>query len=127
MAGSAGLLDAVRAVLKTGRFFDAGHDQRADKVVVLGKHAAERLGINRVDSQPAVFIGDEPYTVIGILDSVTGRADLHDAVIMPNGTAQQAYNLESPGRGRDPYGGRRRATDRRAGPDRDRAEQPEHA
>ncbi|HET6739205.1 MAG TPA: ABC transporter permease [Kribbella sp.] len=96
MAGSAGLWDAVRAVLNTGRFFDAGNDQRADKVVVLGKHAAERLGINRVDAQPAVFIGDEPYTVIGILDSVTGRAELNDAVIMPNGTARDTYNLESP-------------------------------
>jgi len=83
-------------VLKTGRFFDDGHDQRADKVVVLGKHAAERLGINRVDSQPAVFIGDEPYTVIGILDSVTGRADLNDAVIMPNGTARAGPTTSSP-------------------------------
>jgi putative ABC transport system permease protein len=96
MAGSAGLWDAVRAVLATGRFFDAGHDKRGDKVVVLGKHAAERLGINRVDSQPAVFIGDEPYTVIGILESVTGRAELNDAVIMPNGAARAAYDLESP-------------------------------
>ncbi|MET7278533.1 ABC transporter permease [Kribbella sp. NPDC005582] len=96
MSGSAGLFDAIRAVLKTGRFFDAGHDQRADKVVVLGKHAAERLGINRVDSAPAIFIGDEPYTVIGILDSVSGRAELNDAVIMPNGTAKAAYGLKSP-------------------------------
>ncbi|TCC54104.1 ABC transporter permease [Kribbella capetownensis] len=96
MAASAGLFDAVRGVLGTGRFFDAGHDQRGDKVVVLGKHAAERLGINRVDAQPAVFIGDEPYTVIGILESVTGRAELNDAVIMPNGTAKTAYDLESP-------------------------------
>jgi putative ABC transport system permease protein len=96
MAGSPGLFDAVRAVLSTGRFFDAGHDQRGDKVVVLGKHAAERLGINRVDSQPAVFIGDQPYTVIGILDSVAGRAELNDAVIMPNGTAKTAYDLKSP-------------------------------
>ncbi|WP_238161065.1 ABC transporter permease [Kribbella antibiotica] len=96
MAGSAGLFDAIRAVLKTGKFFDAGHDQRGDKVVVLGKHAAERLGINRVDSQPAVFIGDEAYTVIGILDSVSGRAELNDAVIMPNGTAKAAYKLKAP-------------------------------
>ncbi|MFI5735904.1 ABC transporter permease [Kribbella sp. NPDC051587] len=96
MSGSAGLFDAIRAVLKTGRFFDAGHDQRGDKVVVLGKHAAERLGINRVDSAPAVFIGDEPYTVIGILESVSGRAELNDAVIMPNGTAKAAYKLKSP-------------------------------
>ncbi len=96
MAGSAGLFDAIRAVLKTGRFFDAGHDQRGDKVVVLGKHAAERLGINRVDSSPAIFIGDQAYTVIGILDSVSGRAELNDAVIMPNGTAKTAYDLKSP-------------------------------
>ena len=96
MAASAGLFDAVRGNLKTGRFFDSGHDQRADKVVVLGKHAAERLGINRVDSQPAIFIGDQAYTVVGILDSVSGKSELLDAVIMPNGTAQTAYKLESP-------------------------------
>ncbi|WP_460649625.1 ABC transporter permease [Kribbella endophytica] len=96
MAGSAGLFDAVRAQLRTGRFFDVGHDNRADKVVVLGKHAAEKLGINRVDSQPAVFIGDQAYTVIGILDGVSGRAELLDGVIMPNGTAKTAYDLESP-------------------------------
>ena len=44
---------------------------RAEKIdQVLGKHAAEKLGINRVDAQPAVFIGDQAYTVIGILDAV---------------------------------------------------------
>ncbi|WUS70621.1 ABC transporter permease [Kribbella sp. NBC_01245] len=96
LAGSPGLFDAVRAALRTGRYFDAGHDKRADKVVVLGKHAAERLGINRVDSQPAIFVGDQAYTVIGILDSVSGRAELLDAVIMPNGTAKLAYSLKSP-------------------------------
>ncbi|WP_344111991.1 ABC transporter permease [Kribbella alba] len=96
MAGSAGLFDAVRSVLRTGRFFDSGHDARADRVVVLGKHAAERLGINRVESQPAIFIGDQAYTVIGILDSVSGRAELLDAVIMPNGTAKTAYDLAAP-------------------------------
>jgi putative ABC transport system permease protein len=96
MAGSPGLFDAVRATLRTGRFFDAGHDKRADRVVVLGKNAADRLGINRVDSQPAVFIGDQAYTVIGILDSVSGKAELLDAVIMPNGAAKLAYDLKAP-------------------------------
>ncbi|TCN39508.1 putative ABC transport system permease protein [Kribbella orskensis] len=96
MAGSPGLFDAVRGGLKTGRFFDAGHDNRGDRVVVLGKNAAERLGINRIDSQPAIFLGDQAYTVIGILDSVSGRAELLDAVIMPNGAAKLAYDLEAP-------------------------------
>ncbi len=96
VAVSPGLFDAVRSVLRTGRFFDDGHDRRRDKVVVLGKHAAERLGVNRVDSQPAVFLGDQPYTVIGILDSVSNRSEMLDAVIMPNGTARSAYDLTSP-------------------------------
>ena len=96
LAGSAGLFEAVRSSLRTGRVFDSGHDARGDRVVVLGKHAAERLGINRVDSQPAIFIGDQAYTVIGILDSVSGRAELLDAVIMPNGAAKTAYDLASP-------------------------------
>lgn len=96
IAASPGLFDAVRSQLRTGRFFDSGHDRRADKVVVLGKHAAERLGINRVDSQPAIFLGDQPYTVIGILDAVSNRAELLDAVIMPNGAARSAYDLASP-------------------------------
>jgi putative ABC transport system permease protein len=96
IAGSPELFEAVRAKLSTGRTFDAGHDERADRVVVLGKHAAEKLGVNRVDSQPAVFIGDQAYTVIGILDSISGRAELLDGVIMPNGTARADYDLESP-------------------------------
>lgn len=96
MAGSGGLFDAVRAGLRTGRLFDSGHDTRGDRVVVLGKHAAQRLGINRVDSQPAIFIGDQAYTVVGIIDSVSGRAELLDAVIMPNGAAKTAYDLKAP-------------------------------
>ncbi|HEY3002006.1 MAG TPA: ABC transporter permease, partial [Kribbellaceae bacterium] len=47
VAASPGLFDAVRGTLRTGRYFDAGHDRRRDRVVVLGKNAAARLGINR--------------------------------------------------------------------------------
>jgi putative ABC transport system permease protein len=96
VAASPGLFDTVRAVLVTGRFFDDGHDARADRIVVLGKHAAERLGINRVESQPAIFLGGQAYTVMGIVESVSGRTELLDAVILPNGTAKAAYKLKSP-------------------------------
>ena len=96
VAVSPGLFEAVHARLRTGRFFDDGHDRRRDPVVVLGKHAAERLGVNRVDSQPVVFLGDHAYTVVGILDGVSVRSELLDAVVMPNGTARAAYELESP-------------------------------
>jgi putative ABC transport system permease protein len=95
-AVSPGLFDAVRAQLATGRLFDSGHDERADHVAVLGTYAAERLGVNRVDSQPSVFIGERAFTVIGILDSVAARAELQDAVIIPEGTARQMYGVTQP-------------------------------
>ncbi len=34
--------------------------------------------------------------MIGILDSVSGKAELLDSVIMPNGTAKQAFDLKAP-------------------------------
>lgn len=97
VAASPELLDAVRATLSTGRMFDAGHDARADRVVILGANAAQRLGINRIDSQPSIFIGEDAYTVIGILDSTARRRDLLDAVIMPMGTARADFGLAAPG------------------------------
>lgn len=95
LAGSAGLLDAVRGSVVTGRFFDAGHDARADRVVVLGTRAAEELGVNRVDRQPAIFIGDRAYTVIGIIDGVQRRTDMLDAVILPAGTARADFGTRT--------------------------------
>jgi putative ABC transport system permease protein len=96
LAGSGDLLDAVRGTVVTGRFFDAGHDERADRVVVLGARAADRLGVTRVDRQPSVFIGDRSYTVIGVVDDVRRRSDLLDAVILPLGTARADFGLTAP-------------------------------
>ena len=95
-AASPGLFDSLGATLSSGRFFDAGHGERADPVVVLGQYAAERLGVNRVDSQPSIFLGSRAFTVIGILAAVDYRAEVQDSVIMPMGTAQELYALEAP-------------------------------
>lgn len=97
MAASPGLLDAVRGEVVKGRFFDAGHNARADRVVVLGAEAAERLGVLRVDRQPAIFIGDTAYTVIGIVDGVQRVSALESAVIMPAGTARKELDAGPPG------------------------------
>ena len=96
VAASAGLLDAVRGEVVTGRFFDAGHDSRADRVVVLGAAAADRLGINRVDSLPSIFIDDVAYAVIGIVDDMQRRQDLADSVIIPLGTARADFGIQAP-------------------------------
>ena len=88
IGASPGLLDVVDGKIAAGRFFDAGHDRRGDRVAVLGKEAAKRLGINRISGQPAIFIDDQAYSVIGILDSVGARGNLQDSVIVPLGTAR---------------------------------------
>lgn len=87
LATSGGLLGAVRGDIVTGRYFDDGHSDRADRVVVLGERAAAKLGINRVESQPSIFLGEDNYTVIGIITGMERRADLLDSVILPLGTA----------------------------------------
>lgn len=90
------LFEAVYGDLRTGRGFDSGHDDRGDPVVVLGRYAAERLGVNRVDSQPSIFIGERAFTVIGILERVSYRTDLLDAAVIPIGTARAVYGLPGP-------------------------------
>ena len=95
-AASPGLFRAVRAQLATGRLFDAGHSLRADRVLVLGPNAARRLGIARVDQQPAIFVGDRLYAVIGLLAGVRRQASLLGAAIMPEGTARREFGLRAP-------------------------------
>jgi len=98
VAVSPGLFGAVRAELSTGRFFDAGHDDRGDNVAILGPAAAQRLNVTRVDNQPAIFVGEEPFVVIGILadQGVAREASLLSRVIIPNGAARARYGLSSP-------------------------------
>jgi len=96
IAASPGLLDTELGSIGTGRFFDAGHDERGDPVVVLGSGAAATLSINRVDARPTIFIAGQPFTVIGIVDQVARRSDLLDAVIIPNGAARKLFALSAP-------------------------------
>lgn len=90
-----GLFGATRGALSTGRWFDWGHSERADRVAVLGTGSAQRLNVTRVDQQPVVFIGDEAFVVIGILDSVRRQPELLNAVILPEGTAREVYGYTS--------------------------------
>ncbi len=96
-AASPGLFKAVRADVLTGRVFDDGNSQRADRVAVLGPGAAQKLGIVSVQQLPAIAIGDKLYLVIGILRDVKRQPDLLGSVIIPEGTARQDFRLAGPG------------------------------
>jgi len=95
-AVSPGLFAAARTQLLTGRTFDAGHSQRQDNVAVLGPGAARRLNVTYIDRLPVIFVGDQAFVVIGILEQVGRTPDLADAVVIPEGTAQHIYQLEAP-------------------------------
>ena len=97
VAASPGLFAATRATLFTGRVFDEGHDERGDRVAVLGPGAARRLNVTRVDNTPAIFVGDEPLVVIGVLADTARRPDLLNSIIVPNGAARERFGLDAAG------------------------------
>lgn len=96
-AASPALLDTVEGTVTTGRMFDTGHDERADRVAVLGLRAADRLGVTRIDTQPSIFVDGVSYAVVGIFDDVAARAELLDSVVIPTGTARADFGLTTPG------------------------------
>jgi putative ABC transport system permease protein len=87
-AASAGGLATIGAVVSAGRLYDPGMDHRGDQVALLGATAARQLGITGVGESPVIFIGAEPFTVVGIV----ARAPLDPGallgVIIPPGAAE---------------------------------------
>lgn len=96
-AASPEMFGAVRAELQAGRFPDAGHSLRADRVAVLGPDAALRLGITGIERLPAIYIGDQLYSVVGLLRDVVRKPELLASVIIPEGTARHNFALAGPG------------------------------
>lgn len=97
-AASPGLFEAVRGHIAAGRWFDSGHVERRDRVVVLGVDVAAELGINRIDNLPGVFIGDDLFTVIGILDDAPRDRGLTGGLIIPSSTAAARFDVVRPER-----------------------------
>ncbi|MGV9306263.1 ABC transporter permease [Nonomuraea sp. NPDC003727] len=94
VSSSPGLPAAVKGRMIEGRYFDAGHIARGDKVVVLGQHAAKLLGITGLTRAPAVFIGAQAYTVIGVLGDLKREKSLAGAVMLPPSVGKR-YGLSA--------------------------------
>ena len=67
-AARSDLLGVLGGAVRSGRFLDAATERYP--AVVLGSVAAERLGIDRADPSVLVLVGDQWFTVVGILDPV---------------------------------------------------------
>ncbi len=97
IAVSPGLFDAARVTMATGRTFDAGHNERADPVAVLGPGAATKLNLDRVDHAPAIFVGNDiTLTVIGLMADTVREPELLNAIIVPEEFARVELNLAAP-------------------------------
>ncbi len=74
------LLDTLEGTIADGRFLD---DASASyPTVVLGSIAAERLGIYSTAGDPLVWLGDEWFAVIGILDPLELAGSLDRSAIV---------------------------------------------
>ncbi|MFJ4091238.1 ABC transporter permease [Kitasatospora sp. NPDC089913] len=98
VAASAGVLDAAGAHFAEGRGWDAFHDSRATQVAVLGQGVAARLGIATLETRPAVFVGDVPFTVVGIVADTDREADLLLSVLVPRSAAERVWGPPQEGR-----------------------------
>ncbi|WP_211588910.1 ABC transporter permease [Allorhizocola rhizosphaerae] len=90
-AADPGALEAAGPVVASGRLYDAFHEGRAERVAVVGAAVARRLGIQRLESQPAIFLNGTPFTVIGIVSDLRRLPDLLLSVIIPTATALALY------------------------------------
>ncbi len=98
MAASPGLFGAVRGHLASGRWFDEGHVERHDHVAVVGATLGDELGIRDVGLQPGIFIDDQLYTVIGVLDEALRDRGLIGAIVIPSSVATDQFGVSRPER-----------------------------
>jgi putative ABC transport system permease protein len=76
-----GALAVMAPHLVIGRLPDTYHERNASRVILLARNVAGQLRVSQVGM--AVFIGDQPYTVIGIYDAVQRRPEALLSAIVP--------------------------------------------
>ncbi len=80
------LLATLQGTMAEGVFLD---EAPADyPVVVLGSVAAERLRVSSLENSPAVWLGDDWYTVVGIMNTIDLSPDLDRSALVGYGAAE---------------------------------------
>ncbi|RPF34215.1 ABC transporter permease [Streptomyces sp. TLI_185] len=95
VAASPGVLRAAVPTLAEGRLYDDAMARRG-RVAVIGEATAAQLGITTLQTHPAVFIGDEPFTVVGIVQDVQRKPDLLLSVVVPRTSAEELWGRPGP-------------------------------
>ena len=95
-AASPGALTGSGAQLAAGVLFNQFHEATAQDVAVLGKTAAAQLGISSLVNEPAIFIGGQPFTVVGILADDPRLPQLNLGVTVPESAALRLWGPPQP-------------------------------
>ncbi|MEV7525024.1 ABC transporter permease [Streptomyces sp. NPDC091371] len=97
VAASPGAVAALVPTLQEGRLYDEFSEQSRQRVVVIGAGLAGRLGITTLATRPALYIGQEPFTVAGIISDVERKPENLLSVLVPRATAEELWGQPSPG------------------------------
>ncbi|MFC9296103.1 ABC transporter permease [Streptomyces sp. NPDC057011] len=96
VAASPGAVAALVPTLQEGRLYDDFAEQSRQRVVVIGDGLAGRLGITTLATRPALYIGQEPFTVAGILADVERKPENLLSVLVPRATAEELWGPPAP-------------------------------
>ncbi|GJF29001.1 ABC transporter permease [Kitasatospora sp. NE20-6] len=97
IAASPGAVAAMHPALTAGVTLDRYAQSAELPVVLLSTAAATRLGVHRLDAQPAIFIDGLPYTVIGVYEDTARLPDPRPGLIIPGSTALARFGNPGPG------------------------------
>ena len=91
-AADPALLEAIDARLRSGTFLNAATSRYP--VVVLGASAAAHLGIRTVGDDLQVWIADQPYLVVGVLEPVPLAPEIDRAALIGLGLAASRFGFD---------------------------------
>lgn len=95
-AASPGALAAMQPTVQSGTLYNVFHQQRDERVAVLGAAAARQLGVVSLATQPAIFINGLAYTVVGVIDDTQRLPETLLGILIPSTTALQLYGSPEP-------------------------------
>lgn len=95
-AVSPGALAAAEVTVSSGRLYDAYAEDESAEVVVISAAVAHQLGVVDVSLAPALLVGDDAYTVVGIIEDTERLPQLLTGIVMPTSTALARYGLPGP-------------------------------
>lgn len=97
IAASPQVFETVGARMLGSAFTDF-NEGRGDAVAVVGREAADRLGIKDIRGRPVIFVDGSPVIVIGIINEVSRQSIVLGSVVVPESFARNHLALTAPNR-----------------------------